>query len=292
MNILIGIPAFNEENNIRNILQQVKKIAENILVCDDGSTDNTYNIAKEMGVKVIKHKKNLGYGSAIKTIFEQAKILDVDVLITIDADGQHDVSDINKIIEPIKQNKADIVIGSRFLEKSKNIPKYRKLGIKAINGLTNIPSKSNISDTQSGFRGYSKNVLKQIDLIENGMGISTEILLKSIKNNFKIFEVPINISYNGDTSTHNPISHGAVVILSTMKFISIDRPLTFYGIPGLILFSIGIFFSIWTLQIFTETRQIFTNVALIGFAGLILGSLFLMTSILLFSLATLHKQSK
>ncbi len=292
MNLAIGIPAFNEEKNIAAIILKLKKISNTIIVCDDGSKDLTSLISKELGAIVISHEKNLGYGAAIKSIFFKAKEMNIDILVTFDADGQHKVDDINKVTEPIKNNEADIVIGSRFLGKNDNVPKYRKLGIKVITGLTNATVGSKISDAQSGFRAYSNNVLKNLNPSEQGMGISTEILIKASKQNFRIAEVPIEILYGEDTSTHHPVSHGASVILSTMKFVSIDRPLTFYGIPGVVLFGIGLFFVVWTLQIFTETNKVITNIALLGVGGVVLGALLMVAAIILYSLVSVVREGK
>ena len=114
MKTAIGIPAYNEEKNIAKIIVDSKKIADQILVCDDGSTDSTAAIAESLGAIVVKHPKNLGYGSAIHSIFLKAKEIDPDILVTIDADGQHRSEDIAKVIEPIKKGDADLIIGSRF----------------------------------------------------------------------------------------------------------------------------------------------------------------------------------
>ena len=132
MKIGIGIPAFNEEKNIGSIIIKLQQKYENILVCDDGSSDMTSEISRKLGATVIKHEKNEGYGSAIKTIFNKSKELDFDVLITFDADGQHRIEDIEKILEKIINDEADIVIGSRFLDENQKMPKYRKFGVKTI----------------------------------------------------------------------------------------------------------------------------------------------------------------
>jgi glycosyltransferase involved in cell wall biosynthesis len=290
MHIAIGIPAFNEEKNIASIVLRLKEKYETIIVCDDGSSDLTGNIAKELDVNVIVHKKNLGYGAAIRSIFLKARELKIDVLVTFDADGQHRIEDIDSIIKPIEENKSDIVIGSRFLENNSKIPKYRKAGIKTITNITNAATGLDVSDSQSGFRSYNKNTLEKINPTDFGMGVSTEILIKAKKLNLKITEIPIVVLYEGDTSTHNPVSHGTSVVLSTMKYVSIERPLLFYGIPGMILFSIGIFFSVWTLQIFSESRQIITNIALIGMGGLVLGTLCIMTAIILYSTVSVVRE--
>lgn len=290
MNFAIGIPAFNEEKNIAGIIIKLKKKFQTIIVCDDGSSDLTGSISNELGAIVITHKKNLGYGGAIRSIFLKARELQVDALVTFDADGQHRIEDIETVLEPIKEKNADICIGSRFIENNSKIPKYRKIGIKTITGITNISTGLKISDSQSGFRSYNKKVLEKINPSDQGMGISTEILIKSKKEDFKIIEVPIVVLYEGDTSTHNPMSHGTSVILSTMKYVSIERPLTFYGIPGIILFSIGIFFTVWTLEIFSNNAKIVTNIALMGIGGLILGVLCLMTAIILYSMVSIVRE--
>ena len=293
LKIVVGLPAFNEEKHLEKILSQIQQFTKNIIVCNDGSSDNTENIAKKMGVITINHERNLGYGAAIKSIFLKAKEIDADILITFDADGQHNVNNIENVIEPLKNDTSDIVIGSRFLGKeNKSIPKYRKVGIKVITKITNISSDKQLTDSQSGFRGYSKKVLNKITLTEQGMGVSTEILLKANKLRFRITEVPITVNYEGDTSTHNPVSHGTSVILSTMKFVSIEHPLKFYGIPGLVFLMIGLFFMGWTIQEFTETRRIITNIALTGFGSLIFGMMLLMTSIILYSLVSVVREQQ
>lgn len=291
MKTVIGIPAFNEEENIAKIIIKLKKLSYSIIVCNDGSSDMTREIAEEMGAIVINHPKNLGYGSAIRSIFTKAAELDFDVLVTFDSDGQHKTSDIKSVLKPILNQDSDIVIGSRFSNNDSNeVPKYRKIGIKAITALANTTSGKKISDAQSGFRAYNKKVLKEIVPADTGMGVSTEILIKANAQNFSITEVPITVLYEGDTSTHNPASHGASVIMSTMKFISIEHPLKFYGIPGIIFLIVGLFFILWTIQGFTETRQIITNISLIGIGSTILGMVLMTTSIILYTVVSVVRE--
>jgi len=293
LKIAIGLPAFNEEKNIASIILQLKKKYELIIVCDDGSSDLTSEISEEMGAVVVKHKKNLGYGSAIRSLFVKARELECDILVTFDSDGQHNVLEIHDVIEPILKNKADIVIGSRFLGKIEgNVPEYRKLGIKAITNLVNSNTEKKITDSQSGFRAYNKIVMEKIVPSESGMGVSTEILIKANKIKFRVSEVPITIRYKGDMSSQKTLSHGTSVILSTMKFISIEHPLKFYGIPGFIFLAIGLFFVVWTLQEFTETRRIITNISLIAIGSTIFGMLLTMTSILLYSLVSVVRERR
>jgi len=290
MKIVIGIPAYNEEKKIASIILKLKTISQNIIVCDDGSNDLTADIANELGAIVVKHEKNFGYGAAIKTIFLKSQEMKADILVTFDADGQHRIEDIQKVIQPIKNNTADIVIGSRFLENSKNIPKYRKVGIKAITELTNIASGTKISDSQSGFRAYNQKVLEKIKPIESGMGISTEILIKAHKAGLQIAEVPIIVLYEGDSSTHHPVSHGSSVIFSTLKYVAIERPLTFYGIPGVIFLGLGLFFGVWAMKIFSEQGEIITNIAIVGVGGVILGTVLMITATILHSIVSVIRE--
>ena len=291
MKITVGIPAFNEEKNIIHIIEKLQKKTDVIIVCDDGSTDKTGEIAKKMGAIVISHERNLGYGAAIRSLFLKARELKSEILVTLDSDGQHRIEDLLLVSKPIIEKQADMVIGSRFLEDNqKNIPKYRKIGIKIITKLANSSLDESVTDSQSGFRAYSQNILSTITPLEMGMGVSNEILMKSSKNGFKIAEVPIIVSYEGDTSTQNPISHGASVILSTLKFISVEHPLKFYGIPGLIFLAIGLIFTMITIQGFTETRQILLSTAVIGVGTIVFGTILLMTSIILFSIVNVIRE--
>ena len=293
MKIAIGLPAFNEEKNIGKIIAQLLDKSYSVIVCNDGSSDSTGIIAEKMGAIIINHKKNLGYGAAIGSIFRKARDEKFDILVTFDSDGQHRISDIEKMIEPIQNKTADIVIGSRFTEDGKaDMPRYRKMGIKVITNLVNSQTGKNITDSQSGFRSYSSEVLSKMNLSENGMGVSTEILIKANKQKLKIIEIPITILYEGETSTHHPISHGTSVVLSTMKFISIEHPLKFYGIPGIGFFLIGLFFAIWTIQEFTTSGRIITNISLIGVGSIIFGMILTMTSIMLYSLVNVVRERR
>ena len=291
MKITVGIPAYNEEKNIAVIIQKLSEIADTIIVCNDGSSDNTGKIAEKMGAIVINHSQNLGYGGSIRSLFLKARELGSEMLVTLDSDGQHRISDVIPIIDPIRKNQADLVIGSRFLEDNQeDMPKYRKIGIKMITKLANCSLEESVSDSQSGFRAYGKNVLSEITPLEQGMGVSNEILLKSSKKGFKIAEVPIVVSYEGDTSTQHPISHGASVTLSTLKFISIEHPLKFYGLPGSIFLAIGLIFTIITIQGFSITRQILLGPAVIGVGTIVFGTVLLMTSIILFSIVNVVRE--
>ena len=181
----------------------------------------------------------------------------------------------------------------KFLdENEKSVPKYRKVGIKVITKITNSTIKEKLTDSQSGFRAYSKKVLGGISPTEVGMGISTEILIKSSNKNFKISEVPIKILYEGDTSTHNPISHGSSVIMSTIKYTALQRPLTFYGIPSMIFLILGSIFSYYSIEYYVEVGRLSTNLTIVAATTILVGVFLLITAILLFSLVSVVREGK
>ena len=292
MKITVGIPAYNEEKNIAKIIVKLKKTVDQIIVCDDGSTDSTSEIAESLGATVVKHAKNSGYGMAVRSIFLKSREINADILVTLDADGQHKIEDINKIIKPVVDGEADISIGSRFLKEDNNTPGYRKLGVKIITKVTNSSLSEKITDAQSGFRAYNNKVLQSLTPADSGMGISTEILIKSSNLGLKIAEVPTEIQYEGDTSTQNPVSHGTEVLMSTLKYISIERPLRFYGIPSLIFFVIGLTFTFLSIQYYAEIGRLNTNLTLVAAGALLIGIILIVTAILLYSLVSVVREGK
>jgi len=292
MKITVGIPAYNEEKNIAKIIVKLKKTVDQIIVCDDGSTDSTSEIAESLGATVVKHAKNSGYGMAIRSIFLKSREINADILVTLDADGQHKIEDINKIIKPVVDGEADISIGSRFLKEDSNTPGYRKLGVKIITKVTNSSLSEKITDAQSGFRAYNNKVLQSLTPADSGMGISTEILIKSSNLGLKIVEVPTEIQYEGDTSTQNPVSHGTEVLMSTLKYISIERPLRFYGIPSAIFFVIGLTFTFLSIQYYAEIGRLSTNLTLVAAGTLLIAIILIVTAILLYSLVSVVREGK
>ena len=292
MKIIVGIPAFNEEKNIAAIMTRLSDVADTVIVCNDGSSDLTSNIAEKMGAVVVNHEKNLGYGGAIRSIFTKAKNVEGDVLVTFDADGQHRVEDIENVVAPIINQEADIVIGSRFLDESeKEVPHYRKVGIKVITKITNASIKEKLTDSQSGFRAYSKKAVDELNPSELGMGISTEILIKASNKGFKISEVPIKILYGENTSTHNPVVHGSSVLVSTIKYTSIEHPLKFYGIPSVIFFIVGLTFTYLSAQYYAEIGRLNTNLTVVAAGTILIAVILLISAILLYSLVNVVREN-
>ncbi len=288
--VVAGIPAFNEERTIAKLVLAAQKYVDVVLVCDDGSTDYTAEIAERMGADVIRHEKNLGYGAAIKTLFAMARELNADVLVTFDGDGQHDPREIPRLIEPVLEKKADIVLGCRFLgdkEKDTEIPRHRGWGIKLISKLTGAASNHKFNDAQCGFRVYGRKALSGLSLVENGMGASVEVLMKAKKNNLTVVEVPAEVKYNGleRSSTQNSLGHGTSVLMSIFRLVVEEKPLMLLGLPGLIFLFAGTGFGIWMLKIFAEEQQIMTNIALASIGFILIGMFTVFTAITLYAIS-------
>lgn len=284
---LVCIPAYNEESHIENLVKLAKNHVDSVVVCDDGSTDGTADIAKKAGAIVISHKTNRGYGAAIISLFEYARESNAEIMITLDGDGQHNPNEIPLLLNTITQHNVDVVIGSRFLNQNTEAPGYRKRGIKIITSAANYGADLKVSDSQSGFRVYSKNAIDAIHPTEEGMSVSTEILLKISNKGLSLAEIPITISYDGDTSEHNPVSHGVSVLANTIKYVSIKHPLKFYGIPGLALIIIGIILGGIFLDAYIHQQTVFYGSLLGSVVMFLLGAILSVTSIILFSMTNL-----
>jgi glycosyltransferase involved in cell wall biosynthesis len=293
--VLVCIPAYNESNTIRDIVIKAKNYASEIVVYDDGSTDNTYDIAKAAGAdNVIRSPKNGGYGVAIRTLFQAARERNADVMVTIDSDGQHNPDQIPDVIKPIIEEGFEIVVGSRFLnfKDTQRVPRYRSLGIKTITRLNQSASYNNITDSQNGFRAYSKNALLKLNLFENGMPVSSEILLNAKQKKLSIKEVPITVSYDVErSSSQNPVLHGAGLVFTLIQFISLRHPLASYGIPGVAFLIIAAIFAYTALDLFSKYGSVSTIPIMVSVGSGLLGAVLLITSTILYTLSALLKGS-
>ena len=290
--ILACIPAFNEAKSIAEMISKSKNYVDGVLVYDDGSTDDTCEVARAAGATVIRNPENKGYGVAIRSLFQAAKEQDADIMVTLDSDGQHDPDQIPRLVDPLLKQGFDLVIGSRFIDgdSKEKVPRYRSFGIKTITKLTEAASYPKITDSQSGFRAYNKNALSKINLFEDGMAVSTEILLRASEKKLLMTEVPITVRYDiKDRSTHNPITHGISVAYSVFQFISLRHPLAFYGIPGIALLGVAAYFMKNALDLFAATDYVSTNMILVAVGIAVVGVVLLATAAILYTLTALLK---
>ena len=279
------IPAYNEEKPIGDVIKKSLNYVDKVIVCDDGSRDLTSTKAKEANAIVIKHEKNLGKGAALKSLFKYALNVNADVVVTIDGDGQFLPEEINKIIKPIIENDYDIVIGNRF-DDHKEMPSYRKVGNKMLDKITKMAADLPFTDTQSGFRAYSKKAIESISFTIDGFGVDSEILIDASKKGLKITEEKVTVLYNtGEkTSSKDPISHSVGVIAPLIELIAINHPLRYLGIPGLILLIIGIVFSVLVISMFNEDRYFSVPSTLVALGSLVIGMILLLMSVVLYSI--------
>jgi glycosyltransferase involved in cell wall biosynthesis len=194
-NTYIVLPAYNEGKVIKEVITDIQKEGyKNIIVIDDGSLDDTYSRAKSTGVIVLKHPINRGKGAATQTGIDTAKLLNADIIVTMDSDGQHNPKDIKKLIQPILDGKADVVIGSRMLN-TKGMPKSRIVMNKIANIVTYIFFGILVSDSQSGFRAYNRKAYTNVYTYMDRYEFESE-MLGQIKNaKLRIKEVPIKVIY-------------------------------------------------------------------------------------------------
>ncbi len=285
---LVCVPAYNEEQHIQDVIKKSLPYVDNVIVCDDGSTDNTAKLAKEAGAIVIS-QKNQGYGAAITTLFDYARKENAQMMIILDGDGQHNPEQIPLLIDAITTHNVDVAIGSRFLDDTTQASRYRKTGIKIITSASNYGTNFNVTDSQSGFRAYSQNAINEIHPTEQGMSVSTEILMKISNKGLSIAEIPITVSYDGNTSDQHSVPHGVSVLANTIKYVSIKHPLKFYGIPGIALIVAGIILGGVFLEAYLNDDNVFYGSLLGSVVMFLLGAILSVTAIILFSMANLFR---
>lgn len=259
-NVLVGIPAYNEESSIGDVVRRAAEYASAVLVVDDGSSDETSARAQRAGATVIRHDRNRGYGASLKSIFREADRARADQLVILDGDGQHDPRDIPRLVEAQEASTGDIVIASRFIDgPDDGVPLYRRFGLSVVNLLTNVSlgavrRKSRVSDTQSGFRAYNRESIQSLsndELIGEGMSASTDILYHAHVNDFEIEEVDTSIRYDVENaSSQDPISHGFHLVNNLLRTIETEHPILVLGVPGFVSTVIGIGFGYATFHIF------------------------------------------
>lgn len=260
-NVMIGIPAFEEEKNIGEVVSKAKEYGT-VVVIDDCSTDNTAKNALDAGAQVITLRENGGYGNALAQLFAEA--VAYDVLITLDGDGQHNPDEIPAFLRALKN--ADMITGNRFMGKT-DIPSYRSAGVEVISSLVGM------QDSQCGFRAYNKKAIRTIKITERGMGASLEILRRAKENELIIREVPCIISYESAGHSQNPIKQGLTLLATFLWGNMWEKPVWMLGIPSLACLGIGTVFSILLLLEYSAAKWFAPSLAFISLGGLMMGAL-------------------
>lgn len=191
------IPAYNEEKNIAQVINEVKSTVDQVVVVDDASRDNTYDLAKKQGVNVLRHLVNRGQGAGLQTGNEYALKNGADIIVHFDADGQFLASEIKDVVRPLQNGDCEIVFGSRFLSKKSDLPKFKKNVIMPLARFVNrFFLGVSLTDPQSGFRAMSRSAASVIEIQNDGMAHCSEILAKTFRGNFRFKEVPITVLYH------------------------------------------------------------------------------------------------
>jgi len=281
--VLAGIAAYNEARYVGSVVLQARQYVDEVIVIDDGSTDNTARVAELVGATVIRHNENRGKGAAIQSILTEAKKRNPDILVLLDADAQHDPNEIPVLIKPISKG-FDLVIGSREAQDDKT-PRYRRLGRKVLLHSARLASKANISDSESGFRALSPKAINDLELKANGFAVESEMITLAADKNLKITEVPISNIYTKDGSTLHPIRHGIDVLSRVIVMISERRPLFVFGLAGGILLVVGLVFGFRVINIAATTGNLAIGSAVLTALFIIAGILSIFTGIILNALS-------
>ena len=278
------IPAYNEQKTIAKVVEGAKKHVDEVLVIDDGSIDSTADLAKMAGATVIRIPRNTGKGNALSIGLTTAAMKGGEVVVCLDADGQHDPNDIPRIVQPILDARADMVIGSRFLQTASKdlIPAYRRLGQSVLTYATNMGSTVKITDSQSGYRAFKRDVLKSFDYAEAGMGIESEMAMNAARMGLRIEEVPIVAIYEGlETSTMTPGSHGISVLGSVLKEVRTEHPLLYFGVSGVIMTIAGVIFGLYSIEQYITLNSLPFGPSLLAVMLTALGILFVLVGLIL-----------
>lgn len=243
------IPAYNEEVSIGSVVLRSKKYVNQVIVIDDGSTDNTAAVAELAGARVIKIPINSGKANAVMMGFRFLRTNGYTAAVMLDGDGQHDPDEIDSLLAPILQDKADMVVGSRFLDAHNGVPRYRKAGQAVLNRATNFGAKEVHTDSQSGFRALNRKALDSMDFASDGYNIESDMIMHLSSLGFRIQEVPITVKYDiPNMHKKNSVAQGMGVFNSVIGFIGYRRPLLMFGVPGLIFFIIGMVFGLFSME--------------------------------------------
>lgn len=222
--VVIVMPAFNAEKNIENVITRIPHVYKEIIVVNDGSSDNTVNIVSQLGLTLISHRKNRGYGAAQKTGFRLALKKKTDIIVLLHSDGQYAPEEIEKLIKPLEKDEADVVLGSRVLGGKMlkgGMPLTRYLGNRLLTWIENLIFNASITEYHTGYRAYSGYALKKIPFHLNSdrFEFDSEIIIQSLRKGLRIKEVPILTHYGEESSSLNPFEYVPAILKITLLYL-------------------------------------------------------------------------
>lgn len=278
--VLVLVPAYNEERFIGSVVLSARKSADSVIVVDDGSIDHTAQIARDAGAVVVSHKENYGKSAALSTGFALARKLNPAALVTLDGDGQHLPQEMINLVAPVLENRADLVIGSRYLSDECKVPRHRMWGHIFINFITGSLSGVTVGDSQSGYRAFSPDALSKMHFHSTGFAVESEMQFLAREAGLRVVEVPITSCYL-DKPKRSAFSHGVLVISGLVNLSKCYKPLMFFFICGSFSFLIGFLIDLLLFDLYSESGALalsvqmcnallFATGALGLFAGMIL----------------------
>lgn len=212
--IYIVIPAYNEQQSIKRVLDELLDEYSNLVVVDDGSSDDTSTVSHRAGATVLRHIVNRGQGAALQTGIDFALSRGAQCIVTFDADGQHRVEDIAALTGPILRGECDIVLGSRFLHSSgESIPVGRRITLRLAVHFTRIVNRLRVTDTHNGLRAFSRRAAERIDLQLDRMAHATELLDQIRASGLPYREAPVQVRYTDYSLAKGQSARGAFRIL-------------------------------------------------------------------------------
>lgn len=280
--IVAVIPAHNEERFIGSIVLQARKYVDTVIVVDDGSSDDTAELAEAAGATVIRHPENRGKGAALNTGFAAARELAPRAVVVLDADGQHAARQIPDLVQPLLDGSADMVVGSRFLGQSSHISLVRRLGMHGLTMASNVGSGVSVTDSQTGFRAFSGAVVERISFRSTGFSVESEMQFIAKELGLRIVEVPIAVTYQ-DRAKRSMWAQGLQVLNGILNLMGQNRPLLFFGVPGLAVLLFGLWWGYRVVEIYRASQQLAVGYALVAVLLCIVGTLTLSTGIILHS---------
>lgn len=297
LDTLVVIPAYNEAATIDDVVTRALAYADEVLVVDDGSDDETAAVAREAGANVVEHERNRGYGASLKTAFRSARDRRADSLVILDGDGQHDPSDVPRLKDRLASSDADVVIGSRFVPGGDaDLPLSRRVGMTVINLLTNLSMGAVrrdawVNDTQSGFRAYGQAAIRSLasdDTISEDMGASTDILRHAREHDYHVAEVGTTMRYDVDNAnSYGPVRHGLTLVSNILTTVERQHPITTLGVPGFVFTMLGFVLAYWSIVDYVSTGTLWVAVAVGTVFFSLAGILACFTALILHSL-TVH----
>ncbi|PXF62147.1 MAG: hypothetical protein C4B59_00615 [Candidatus Methanogaster sp.] len=282
--IIAGIPAYNEQYSVCGLIHATMDYADDVIVVDDGSTDNTSKLAKRAGAVVVRHKINQGKTAAIQTIIAEAIMRDADVLVLLDADGQHDPEEIPSLLKPVLEDEYEFVMGSRKLNGSKKIGKrplirpfgqfVLKIGLGAI-------TKKKYTDPECGFRVLSRRAMEVMEFKGSGFSVEAEMIRLAEAHGLKSIEVPMAEIYVENGSTLNPWRHGFSNLKRILAWIAEKRPLFFFGVLGMWFTVIGLILGANAIYIANTSGNVALGSALASVLYIVIGVFSMFTGLIL-----------